>query len=330
MSINAVTEAKSFSKKFGILTSPIIGIFTLINDVLLPIAPFGLYVSISLIIAAIVSLFTYPVVKKFSTIANMTWNESSEINLRKNSRHISLILILFGVFSSGAYIYGSNLTNNEGQPIGILSTKVPTVHKLQENLGLIEKELKVISETLSSVDQGVADIKNDTTALREDSTVMRRHSSTNIGMVYMSMTSGDIPALEEALKQGFNFNNIHNPLGAGTSNTYFTNVLGSNHATIDDVLEFLYINKQLDPSAKFKLRASLGTPSISSEIGSHMYTSEGLRSVVSIETNLLMEAALAGNTKAVEWFLSKGAKQRALKVNFDDGSVLKFHPEDYL
>lgn len=269
MSRNAVVEIKSFNRKFGIILAPVISCITVVNDVLIPLAPFGLYLSIALAIAAVVVLISFPVFEKIAANTNIEWDETVRTNLRKNSRQIGVILILLGLLVSAAYIYGSNMVNSEGKPVGILASKVPTIQGWQESLGLIEEELKVISETLTSVDQGVKDVHTDTTALRQDSSVMRRQAATNIGMVYMAMTSGDLPALQEAAEQGFNFANIHNPMGPGTSITYFTSVLGSNYATIADVLEFLHQNKALEPKAPYVMRGSF-PPAVSSEVQSYM------------------------------------------------------------
>jgi len=269
MSEKAVVELKSFSKKFGIILTPLVSAVTLLNDVLLPLAPFGLYLSFILVVTAILSLLSYPLFEKIALSANVQWSNEARLDLKKNTRQVGVVLLLLGLLSSASYIYGSSFTNNEGKPVGALSAKVPGVQGLQQNLGLIEEELRVISETLTSVDQGVQSIQTDTTALRDDSSVMRRQTATNIGMVYMAMTSGDLPALREAAQQGFNFANIHNPMAAGTSITYFTSALGSNHATIDDVLEFLYQNKALDPKASYIMQGNF-PPATSTQVQNYM------------------------------------------------------------
>lgn len=123
----------------------------LIADFLMPVAPFGFYLGLSLFILFLLSI----------ALAAVPWSNNALRNKFQGYWYlpIGLTILLLSTGMFGAY-YFSNNENNNGQ--GWLASNIEAFSEIQQQLGLIQENTARTAKATESIDRKMDDIKKET------------------------------------------------------------------------------------------------------------------------------------------------------------------------
>lgn len=223
---------RKINTRANVILTPVTTVAAIVVDILMPLAPIGLWVTFGMIgLAAIILIGGGFATRLFSRLSPGLDQGTLE-DVRKRIKSGALICMVISAVFGGTYALAGKTTGVNGEPVGLLSYNFPRVTEFQEELGVIDEQLKVVVQELD-------DISVSVDAIEQDTSEIVRQNSMNLSQINNAMAVGDMQSLENAADQGFNFDVVNNTLGDNVTRTHLVMALRSNKHNIDEVLTFL-------------------------------------------------------------------------------------------
>jgi len=180
----------------------------LIADFFMPIAPFGFYLGLGLLILFFLSM----------ALAVIPWTHDFMHNKLQSYWYLptGLTIFLLSTTMFGTY-YISNNEDNHQQ--GWLASNIEVFNDMQRQLGLIQEDVHTIANATKSIDHKMNNVKKETSQ-------NPKKELQNMGVPWKlksfkeSITNGDIETLKMFIKAGFSTN-----LYAGANNNFFLSLI---------------------------------------------------------------------------------------------------------
>lgn len=132
-----------------------------ISDVLSPLAPFALYLTVALLLLFLLSLAA-GFVPALSALCGTWFGELWQWP-------VSATLLVSTMIFMGTWALGRSTDANTGY----LGATVPLIGNLQQELGMIAEHTRQIAETTKAIQEDTSAIREDTGAIREDTGAIR-------------------------------------------------------------------------------------------------------------------------------------------------------------